>query len=243
MSMPSFPKSQEITREETINQILSSIAMEELALSHILNAEGEKLQYVLGTLPGVKSPEVTVEDIFASNDSVKELLEATTEHQQVLTEKMKLALAGSPDPEEPPGPPAQTAQSACGMIYDTGWDTTVPSWADIPFTSSSSMMDTQLVNSGIQVKTAGTYWIGYSVNVLENQTGHFMIGINGTVQCPSFNSFSVGSMGSAVTGGGIYHLTAQDLVTVVNVGEPLKVGTALTASLHGKGNLSLFKIA
>ncbi len=50
MSLPSFPAvDPPIQREDAVNQILSSIAMEELGLSHILNAEGEKLQYILGT--------------------------------------------------------------------------------------------------------------------------------------------------------------------------------------------------
>ena len=54
MSLPSFPVVEPpIKREDAVNQILSSIAMEELGLSHILNAEGEKLQYILGTLPGL----------------------------------------------------------------------------------------------------------------------------------------------------------------------------------------------
>ena len=44
MSLPSFPVvNPPIEREDAVNQILSSIAMEELGLSHILNAEGEKL--------------------------------------------------------------------------------------------------------------------------------------------------------------------------------------------------------
>ena len=48
MSLPSFPVvNPPIEREDAVNQILSSIAMEELGLSHILNAEGEKLQYIL----------------------------------------------------------------------------------------------------------------------------------------------------------------------------------------------------
>lgn len=57
MSLPSFPVvNPPIEREDAVNQILSSIAMEELGLSHILNAEGEKLQYILGTLPGLSGP-------------------------------------------------------------------------------------------------------------------------------------------------------------------------------------------
>ena len=57
MSLPSFPVvNPPIEREDAVNQILSSIAMEELGLSHILNAEGEKLQYILGTLARYGSP-------------------------------------------------------------------------------------------------------------------------------------------------------------------------------------------
>ena len=60
MSLPSFPSiSPPFTREDVVNQILASIAMEELGLSHIINAEGEKLQYILGTLPGISSPPAT----------------------------------------------------------------------------------------------------------------------------------------------------------------------------------------
>lgn len=45
MSMPAFPEvSASLTRDAAINQILSSIAMEELSLSHILNSEVEKIQ-------------------------------------------------------------------------------------------------------------------------------------------------------------------------------------------------------
>ena len=41
MSLPSFPNvDPAIQREDAVNQILSSIAMEELGMSHILNAEG-----------------------------------------------------------------------------------------------------------------------------------------------------------------------------------------------------------
>ena len=75
MSLPSFPHvDPHIQREDAVNQILSSIAMEELGLSHILNAEGEKLQFILWTLPGLSGPPATVNDVLAANESVRSML-------------------------------------------------------------------------------------------------------------------------------------------------------------------------
>ena len=55
MSLPTFPPIEPpLSREGSINEIISSIAAEELSLSHILNAEGESCEYVLGTLPALK---------------------------------------------------------------------------------------------------------------------------------------------------------------------------------------------
>jgi len=114
MSMPKFPTNIDgLTRENVINQILSSIAMEELALSHILNAEGEKIQYVLGTLDGnVLSEAPSIEQVLAVNQSVRRLLETTSRLQMILSGKMTDALRawaaqgepGPPDPAGPPGP-------------------------------------------------------------------------------------------------------------------------------------------
>lgn len=50
MSLPNIPDIDpliSLNRCDAINLLLSSIAMEEIGLSHILNAEGEKLQRFL----------------------------------------------------------------------------------------------------------------------------------------------------------------------------------------------------
>ena len=115
MSLPSFPNvDPPIQREDAVNQILSSIAMEELGLSHILNAEGEKMQYILGTLPGLSGPAATVEDVLNANESVRGLLETAVQNQIFLKGKMQGALDASPmqGPTGPTGPRALPAPQA-----------------------------------------------------------------------------------------------------------------------------------
>ena len=118
MSLPSFPNiDPPIQRENAVNQILSSIAMEELSLSHILNAEGEKLQYILGTLPGLSGPAATVEDVLSANKSVRNLLKTAVQNQLLLKSKMQGALEASPL-WGPTGPAGLTG--AAGVTGATG---------------------------------------------------------------------------------------------------------------------------
>ena len=105
MSMPSFPPNgANMTREEALTMIIASIAMEELALSHILNAEGEKLQYILGTLPGTE-PCACPHEVLSINKSVTALLEAVTQNQMLLKNKLERALEACPHPCPPPCKP------------------------------------------------------------------------------------------------------------------------------------------
>ena len=101
MSMPTMPTiDPPVGREDAINLLLASVAVEELGLSHILNAEGEKIQFVLGTLEGTDRPlsgGVTMEDLIALDQTVAATLEAVTGTQTVLLQKMQAALAADVD--------------------------------------------------------------------------------------------------------------------------------------------------
>ena len=92
MSMPNFPNPKTLpNKEEAINAILTSIAMEEAALSHILNAEGEKLQYAIAKLSSHTCGTSGVDKILQVNESVSSLLEQVTDLQLILKNKMRLA--------------------------------------------------------------------------------------------------------------------------------------------------------
>ena len=118
MSMPSFPPcGADMTKDEALTMIIASIAMEELALSHIVNAEGEKLQYVLGTLPGSHKPCASTQEILAVNKSAAALLDTVMQSQMLLKGKLEKALEASgckPAPEPPcPCPPGHPCEPSC----------------------------------------------------------------------------------------------------------------------------------
>lgn len=113
MSMPSYPPcGADMTREEALTMIIASIAMEELALSHILNAEGEKLQYILGTLPGRTSC-ASQPEVLAVNKSVTALVEAITQNQILLKNKLDRVLEFCPLPPSCPLPCPSSCPPPC----------------------------------------------------------------------------------------------------------------------------------
>ncbi|HLO12070.1 MAG TPA: hypothetical protein VK190_07555 [Pseudoneobacillus sp.] len=92
MSFPNIPNvtpSIDINREDVINLLLASIAFEELGLAHIINAEAEKIQAVLGTLPqsGVRAQNIS--DLLAINDSVNQTLKTVVKKEMLLQFKLE----------------------------------------------------------------------------------------------------------------------------------------------------------
>lgn len=118
MSLPEFPTPDPcLTREQAINMILVSIAMEEMALSHIMEAESEKIKYVLDYQ---SNPDccACIGQILEINESVSKLIETIMETQIILKKKMESALNALPKPclfPCPPRPVAKPEQCFCAL--------------------------------------------------------------------------------------------------------------------------------
>ena len=82
MSMPSITPGSG-TRCQAVTDVVESIALEQTALSHILNAEGEKIQYVVAHNP-------SQEQLLEINKTVAAMLNAVTRLEMVLQSKLEL---------------------------------------------------------------------------------------------------------------------------------------------------------
>jgi hypothetical protein len=134
-NLPNITPSITLTRDDAVNLLLSSIALEELGLSHIINAEGEKLQFVLGTLPGVTGPTATITDILNVNDSIQGTLKTLMQKELILANKLESVLSIPPvgttgvGATGPTGPTGSTGVGVTGPTGATGIGITGPTGA------------------------------------------------------------------------------------------------------------------
>lgn len=82
MGMPKI-ECPDIDKCDAAASLLQSIALEEAAIAHILNAEGEKLQKVISMDCGRK-------DLIEVNKSVEDMVDKITALEKVLKEKLEL---------------------------------------------------------------------------------------------------------------------------------------------------------
>lgn len=91
-----------LKRKDVVHLVIASIALEELSLAHILNAEGEKLQAVLEMNP-------CMSEILEVNRSVQITLRSVINKQMLLQFKLEDILAFSRGEEVP-----EECEEECG---------------------------------------------------------------------------------------------------------------------------------
>ncbi len=202
MSIPSFPTdAPPMGRDNIVNQILASVALEELSLSHILNASGEGLQHILGTLPGQSLSDATAGEIVAANESVRDLLEMSSQNQRLLMEKMKMALyggtyegctsvTGATGPTGPTGPAANPLSASSAFAANTSGTILLVTQAGVavPLPNSQLLSPDITVNAEntvFTVHTAGRYRLSYQINTTTVLAAGTRLLVNGAENTPS----------------------------------------------------------
>ncbi|MCL2853074.1 MAG: hypothetical protein FWE20_08600 [Defluviitaleaceae bacterium] len=79
------------SRSQAITDLIQSVALQEAALSHILNAEGEKMQKIIG------QHDVSPEELLKLNKSVQSMLNAVTRLEMIFLAKLELFEDENPD--------------------------------------------------------------------------------------------------------------------------------------------------
>ena len=113
MSMPNIPDVKpdiDIDRDQSIDLLIASVAFEELGLAHLVNAEAEKIQFVLGTLKEsthepIEKP--TLDELLQVNKSVEKMMKRVIEQEILLDFKLEdaielIKIAPEEDPEKDP---------------------------------------------------------------------------------------------------------------------------------------------
>ncbi|WP_170953331.1 collagen-like protein [Bacillus thuringiensis] len=202
MSQPNIPNitpNISLTREESINLILASIALEELGLAHIINAEAEKIQYALGTLSGL-SPAATLDEILAVNESVNKTIQSALKTQMLLQSKLDSVIqtpvltgpTGPPGPTGPAGGPSgatgatgpQLTNSA--QIFNTNGFTSTSNNQPVPLSTNGVITGTDITHTpgSADIMLAGghTYLVTYMSNFTPppNTTGVNELLLNGS---------------------------------------------------------------
>jgi hypothetical protein len=114
MSEPQIPQI-DLDREQVVNLLLASIAMEELGLAHLINAEAEKVQFALETLANAPlQASLTLNQLTELNESVIRFLNSVTNKEVVLSIKLSetLRVPGT----EPPIPAACACSTALDLV-------------------------------------------------------------------------------------------------------------------------------
>lgn len=206
MSMPEFPTpNPELTQQQALTMILSSIALEEVALSHIINAEGEKIQFVLSQNTCDKQS-FDLEDVLAVNKSVSSLLEMVMQSQLILKNKMEKVLEFLPSPPKPnprPCPTNLSCQPSCSSQSKyQGCFSVIPSfycycrplqWSMNSMIGCSTIVSEDCTN--ILIPHAGQFMIEFCAELCETRIlpQIIEIGIIGQGQQPLTKQFYLSS--------------------------------------------------
>ncbi|SYX82998.1 collagen-like protein [Paenibacillus alvei] len=237
-NIPNITPNISVTRDQALNLLLSSIALEEIGLSHIINAEGEKIQFALGTLPGVTSPPASISDLLLINESVRGTINDLTKKEFLLQTKLESVLAAPSlaGPIGPTGPTGSTGATGttgvagptgatgvlattAGVFFNTG-SATVAAGGTYPLTVANPNNTAGFILAGntVTVTVAGLYIADFSITSGGGDRAAVSLVQNSvtvpgaTVQGEIFAAPSA----IVISGFSILNIAAGDVISLVN---------------------------
>ncbi|MDG5788818.1 hypothetical protein QA612_15205 [Evansella sp. AB-P1] len=119
MSMPSIPKQPyRPDLDETLIDLLESIALEETALSHLLNAEAEKVQAFLYKY--VHSDNIDFQDLITFNQTINSTLSSIVMKEFLLLRKLETTLQLKDVKRRPKSEPKEPKKKKCPPLCPPG---------------------------------------------------------------------------------------------------------------------------
>ncbi|EEM56537.1 MULTISPECIES: hypothetical protein [Bacillus cereus group] len=237
-NIPNITPTISLTREESINLLLASIALEELGLAHIINAEAEKIQVALGTIPGL-SPFPTLSDILAINESVNTTLKNATKKEMLLQSKLESILQAPSftGPTGPTGPTGFSGIAVAQYLTSDGDQIAVPANADLTFDTNGSVNGTDITHTpGTSVFTLApghTYQVIFTISAASQVTGLLWNAIlNNVIVGTPAKSSVIGSFSSST--GYAYVVTplgSPSTLTIRNTSGTLDIDVTGTISI------------
>lgn len=237
-NIPNITPNINLSLDDALNLTLASIALEELGLAHVINSEAEKIQYALGTIPGL-SPAASLEDLLAVNESVNHTLQNTIQQEMLLQRKLDNVLQTISDNR----PPIVTCQNASGSVV-IGGTQTVGNNQKIDYTGGNFDVN-NMSWDGVDTFTIledGLYYAQGMVSPGATQAGPIEIGayINEVgVGGPSFSSGRNNGtvQGQQTISQGVTRLSAGDTISLYNIS-----GQQITLSNDVASRFTLFRI-
>nr|ABY19411.1 PclH [Pasteuria ramosa] len=124
-NIPGISPQISLDQESVLNLLLASTALNSVGLSHVLNAEAEKMQYILGTIPGLtNAAPPSFQDLLMVGNSLNSILQSAAVKSSVLNSQTGAIIdtISEPGPTGPTGPtgPVGPATGNTGPTGPTG---------------------------------------------------------------------------------------------------------------------------
>lgn len=182
-------------RSQAITDLIESVALEQTALSHILNAEGEKIQEIVAAA-------TTGDEMLAVNASVKSMVKSITTLEMILQSKLEL-FGDCLCPPTPCTPVTDTAITASDKKAVVTKNSITDYTINLTKTTGAGTLTITTTPAGLPISVSGTLPTGLTLSgnvlsytnwaVFQGTTVKLNIGTGSCLKVMTINFISEGA--------------------------------------------------